>query len=379
MEYLKDKYCYKAVNDIWTAATPSNDPFSNIMSTRGWSISQLNDFMGEWAMHNVTWDYQDPAPESTAGGNQGTLYRSNTGYATITDTSKSERRLRLTRLEVMDAANRRYAVNTLQAPQRFGYNVVRLYPDAGATSVTVTFRGVTQAAASSDWRWGLVATDAAITKSRYSTMQRGSDGALSFCVNAGEALWLIVVGTPSVQSKIVWDQLYPSIYRFPYMIQVAGAQPDGFQANASNPSANGSRWSNGGGWVATGASVASGAYVGPLASVLGGTVGAGARIDGHAVVLSGTVSSGTVSGLSIVKTGMTVNGGTVSVSWPYAPGWFETPQSVSGTAQLLGDIEFRGANLTETSGSYCGFVDNTITSNCTGADVTVAQPYAWRP
>src|SRR5262249_25127019 len=208
---------YKAVNDIWNAPTASNDPFTNIMSTRGWTISQLNDFFGEWAMHNVTWDYQDPAPSATAGGNQGTLYRSNSGYATITDTSKSERRLRLTRLEQMDAANRRYAVNTLQAPQRWGYNVVRLYPDAGAASVTVTFRGVTQSAASSDWRWGLVATDSAITKPRYSALQRGSDGQLNFCVNAGESLWLIVVGTPSVQSKIVWDQLYPSIYRFPYM------------------------------------------------------------------------------------------------------------------------------------------------------------------
>jgi hypothetical protein len=76
---------------------------------------------------------------------------------------------------------------------------------------------------------------------------------------------------------------------------------------------------------------------------------------------------------------MTVSGGTVSVAWPYAPGWFETPQSVSGTAQLLGDIEFRGANMTESSGSFCGFVDNTITSNCTGADVTWPPPYTWRP
>ena len=210
-------------------------------------------------------------------------------------------------------------------------------------------------------------------------MQRGSDGQLNFCVNAGEALWLIVVGTPSVQSKIVWDQLYPSIYRFPYMIQVAGAQPDGFQPNAPNPSANGSRWSNGGGWVASGASVATGAYVGPFAAVLGGTVGASARIDGHATILSGTVSGGTVTGLSIVKTGMTVSGGTENVSWPLAPGWFETPQSVSGTAQLLGDIEFRGANMTESSGSWCGFVDNTITSaNCGQADVTIAPPYTWR-
>jgi hypothetical protein len=65
------------------------------------------------------------------------------------------------------------------------------------------------------------------------------------------------------------------------------------------------------------------------------------------------------------------------VSWPYAPGWFESPQSLAG-GTLLGDIEYRGANLSESSGSYCGFVDNTISSNCTGVDVTAAPPYTWR-
>jgi hypothetical protein len=377
MEYLKDRYCYAAVNAIWTAPTPSNDPFTNIMSTRGWTLAQLNDFLAEWAMHNITWDYVDPAPQATGGMNLGAVFRSS--YGPPTDTSKPERRLRLARLEQMDAAARRYAVHPLQAPQRWGYDVVRLFPDPGASAVTVTFRGVLQgAAAHTDFRWGLVATDAAATKPRYSAIQSGTDGALSFCVNAGESLWLVVMATPSVQQQIYWDQLYPSIIRYPYMIQLGDAQPDGYQPGAPNPSSAGARWSNGGGWVASGASVATGAYVGPMAAVLSGTVGATAKIDGHAVIVGGTVSSGTVTGLSIVGSGMTVAGGTENVSWPYAPGWFERPQSISGTAQLLGDIEYRGADQTETSGSYCGFVDDTISSNCTGADATVAPPYTWR-
>ena len=373
MEFLKDKYCYSAVNAIWTG-TASNDPFTAIMNARGWNISQMNDFFGEWAMHNVTWDYQDPAPESTAGGNQGALFRQN--YGLVTDTSKSERRLRLVKMEPMDLTNRRFAVPNLHAPQRWGYNIVRLYPDSGATSVTVTFRGIIQSAASSDFRWGLVATDSGITKPRYSTLQKGTDGALTFCVNSGESLFLVVVATPSVQKQIVWDQLYPSVYRYPYMIQLGNAWPDGYQGGTQAACPSGTvRVANGGGCGPSGL----GAYVGPYAQVLGGTVGASARIDDHAIILSGTVSGGTVSGLSIVKTGMTVSGGTESVAWPYAPGWFENPQSVSGTAQLLGDIEYRGANQAESSGSYCGFVDNTITSNCTGADITQAPPYTWRP
>ena len=387
MEFLKDKYCYKAVNDIWTSPTTSNDPFTNIMTTRGWTVSQLNDFFGEWATHNITWDYQDPPPGPTAGMNQSALYRSPArsftagGYDTITSVSLPERRMRTVHMEVMDATNRRYSVPPMQAPQRWGYNLIRLFPDPGATSVTVTFRGVTQTAANSDWRWALVATDSAITKPRYSQLQRGSDGALTFCVNAGEALWLVVTATPSVQQHVYWDQLYPSVYRYPYMLQVAGAQPDGYQANAPKPSATGAVWANGGGWVATGASVATGAFVGPYAAVLGGTVGATARVDDHAIVMTGsTLTSGTANGMTILMNGFTVSGSArVTLGWPNGPGWFERPVSASGTAVLLGDIEYRGANLTETSGSYCGFVDNTITSNCTGADVTVAPPYVWRP
>lgn len=375
LEYLKDRYCYQAVNDIWNAPTPSNDPFTNMAATRGWSTAQLNDFFGEWAMHNVTWDYKNPPPTT---GTQGATYRSS--YGSLTDTSKPERRLRTTRLDPLDVANRRYVVPALQAPQRWGYNVVRLYPDAGATHVNVTFRGVPQAAANSDWRWGLVATDAALTTPRYSGLQKGADGALDFCVNAGESLFLVVVGTPSAQQHLQWDQLYPTIYRYPYLVQLAGAQPEGFQTNAPNPSANGKRWPNGNGWVATGATVADGAYVGPYAAVLGGTVAASARIEDHALMLGGTVSGGTVGGLTVMTSGLSVSGtAKVSVAWPYGPGWFEKPQSASGSAQYLGDIELRGANQAKSSGSYCGFVDDSISNNCAGSDVTVAPPYAWRP
>ena len=373
MEYLKDKYCYSAVNAIWTG-TSANDPFTAIMNAQKWNIAQMNDFMGEWAMHNVTWDYQDPAPASTAGKNQGALFRSN--YGLVTDTAKSERRLRMVKMEPLDLPSRRFVVPLLHAPQRWGYDLVRLYPDPGATSVTVTFRGVLQTGADPDFRFGLVATDSGITTPRYSGMQKGTDGALDFCVNASESLFLVVMATPSVQKQIVWDQLYPSIYRYPYMIGLTNAWPDGYQSGmqAACPSGT-ARVSNGGGCGP--ASLPSTVYVGPYAQVLGGTVSGSARIDDHAVVLGGTVSGGTVSGLSIVKSGMTVSSGTERLAWPYAAGWFESPQALAG-GTLLGDLEYRGASLSETSGSYCGFVDNTITSNCTGADVTQAPPYVWR-
>ncbi|HEX5101469.1 MAG TPA: DUF6055 domain-containing protein [Polyangiaceae bacterium] len=373
MEYLKDKYCYSAVNSIWTGKATA-DPFTAIMSSQGWTIAELNDFFGEWAMHNVTWDYQEPAPSSTAGENQGALFRSK--YGILTDTSKSERRLRLTELEPLELEHRRFVVPTLQAPQRWGYDIVRLYPDSGAASVTVTFRGVLQAAANTDFRWGIVATDAGITKPRYSALQKGTDGELEFCVGAGESLFLVVMATPSAMQQIVWDQLYPSIYRYPYLVGLENAWPEGYQGGVQAACPSGTeRVTNGGGCGP--ASLPSSVYVGPFAQVLGGTVSGNARIDDHAVILSGTVSGGTVSGLSIVKSGMTISSGTEMLAWPYAAGTFESPQSLSG-ATLLGDLEYRGANLNKSSGTYCGFVDSGVNDNCGGADVTAPPPYVWR-
>lgn len=375
MEFLKDKYCYEAVNQIWTAPKPSNDPFTNIAVTRGWTTSQLNDFFAEWATHNVTWDYKNPPPTI---GDQGPTYRSK--YGSISDTTTSERRLRTTRLEALDLSNRTFAVPSLQAPQRWGYDVVRLFPDTGATHVAVNFRGIPQVGANSDWRWGLVATDSAITTPRYSSIQRGADGALDFCVNPGQALFLVVMATPSVQQQIVWDQPYPTIYRYPYTLKLGGAQPEGYQPGAANPSPSGKRWSNGNGWVASGAAVADGAYVGPYATVLGGTVAAAARIEDHALLLGGTVSGGTVGGLTVMTAGMTVSGNAqVRLAWPYGPGWFEKPQQASGTTQLLFDLEYRGAGTDKASGAFCGFVDEQTKDNCSAADVTTPPPYAFRP
>ncbi|HEY0466083.1 MAG TPA: DUF6055 domain-containing protein, partial [Polyangiaceae bacterium] len=381
MEFLKDKYCPAAVNAIWTG-TPSKDPFSAIMTARGWNIGQLNDFFGQWAMHNVTWDYQDPAPQSTTANNQSALYRSK--YGSATDASKTERRLRLTKLEPLDtsyATNRRFMSPYYWAPQRWGYNLVRLYPEAGATTVNVTFRGLSQAGANADFRWGLVATDAAVAKPRYSKLQSGTDGSLQFCVQPGEPLFLVVVATPSVQQTIVWDQAYPTIYRYPYLVQLEGAWPEGFQGGKPDACPSGlTRHENGGGCApdATPASV----YVGPYAAIVGGTVSGNARIEDHATVVKGTVSGGTVGALSLIGSNsanaFTVTG-TAKVQTTFYPvGFFESGQGLSGTAALLGDVEYRGQGLNRSSGSFSGFVDDS-TASATSNDITTPPPYTWRP
>ena len=373
-EFVKDKYCYKAVNDVWAGSAPAGqrEPLSKLAATQGWDVEKLNDVFGEWAMHNISWDYRNPPP--TTGTDQGSVYRSN--YGVLTDKSRPERNLRLTALEPLDtsyAANRRFVSPYFWAPQRGGYNVVRLYPEAGAAAVSVRFRGVTQAGANSGWRWGLVATDAKLTTSRYSAMQRGADAELSFCVGAGESVWLVVVGAPTVMQKIMWDQPYPSIYRYPYMIELQGAWPAGFRNGAPEACASGERHVNGGGCAPS--NLAASVYVGPYAQVLGGNVSGNARIDDHAVVLNGaTVSGGSVGALSVLMSGFSVSDTARLETTFYPLGFFEG-KSASGSARIYGDVEYRAAKA---SGSYYGMVEATTASE-TITEITSAPPYVWRP
>lgn len=372
MEFLKDKYGPPAVSAIFTTA--GSDPFLNIMTSRGWSLSQLNDFFGDWAMHNVTWDYK-------VSGNG---FRSTYGDITLTD--KSERMHRLMPLEALDGnwpSNHRFASPFYGAPQRFGYNVVRLYPTAGASTVTVTFRGVDQPGSDADFRWGLVATDAQFTTSRYSKLQSGLDGQLTFKVNAGEPLFLVVTATPKVYQTVVMEQAYGTIWRYPYMIELANAWPQGFQNGQRDDCPDGTqRHSNGGGCAPaiTPASV----YVGPYATVLPTAQASGnARIEDEAIIVNGTVTGGTVGGLSVIgeigdwNNSFTVSGDAQVRTTFYPLGFFEANQGVSGSVNLLGDVEYRGDGLNLRAGNRSGFVDANSTVG-TDSDINTKNQVQWR-
>lgn len=382
MEFLKDKHCFSAVNAIWTGQ-PSADPFTAIRNGLGWSLDELNDFFGDWAMHNVTWDYQDPEPQETAGSNQGELFRSK--YGITTDTSTSVRRLRTTKLlpQTSDLSqNRRFFSPDYWAPQRYGYSVVRLFADANASEVTVDFRGVLSAENHSDFRWGLVATDKDLTQARYSALASGTDGSITFCTQDAEELFLVVTATPSQWYDIVWDQPYSTVPRYPYMVELHGAWPEGFAQGAQDDCPDGLvRAQNGGGCAPEGTT----AYVGPYARVsTGATVSGEARIEDHAAIENGTVSGGSVGALSTVgvkaapgvgASAFKISAGTARTTF-YPLGFFESGQGLSG-GTLMGDVEYRGTNLSRASGTCAGFVDE-ATCVDPGDEATPAPPYTWR-
>ncbi|WP_332818964.1 Svx/AvrXca family virulence/avirulence protein [Sphingopyxis sp.] len=403
LEYIKNRFGYPAVNALWSDAPKdmdaegtSADPIAVLMRSRGWTLAQLNDAFGDWAMRNASWDYVNPD-----GTDQGAVYRREYGGY---EAQAGDRLRRTTILDPIDLDRRRFAVPAAWAPQRWGYNIVRLHPDADASSVTVTFRGVTQDASataalpglanepaaipppSSGWRWGIVAVGGS-GRARYSPLERGADGQATLpLLHGDQGLYLIVMGAPDSFHHIGAEQPYYSIYRYPWMAAFEGALPEGFQPGASAPASGGHRHPNGGGWVAAGATVDPTAYVGPWARVLSGSVRDHARVEDHAVVDGGQLlGNARVSGLSVIR-GNTIVKERARVDTAFVGlGEFERDIVLSGTAQNVGDVEQRGASFTK--GVYYGFVDQAAADDpargarlaASVAEITAKPVYIWRP
>lgn len=435
-EHLKEEFGggyagAEKVNRIWTESVRDDGtearmlqtPLTAMMMVYGWSLDSLNKQFGKFAMRNATFEY---APEKK------TLYKSTWGdYEFGTRRASGgwgdlyRRHPRVTLLNALDSANNRYVSPSYWAPQRFGYNLVRIYPDS-AGAVTVKFRGIVQhrkivdgyscfstntdyydkvytwcnmspdtvPEPSSGWAFGLVAEGADGTP-RYSELKLDTAGDLQIEVRSNDkALWLAVAATPSKMHTILWDQFYYSIYRYPYMIEVENGKPEGFEAGAWLPadSSNYARHENGGGLVGPKASVAASAYVGPNAVVSGGTVADDARIEDFAVVSGGTVggnavvrgralvSGGTVGGNAVLEDDAWLVSGSVSENAQvgalsiivnsnvsgnakiYGVMWALADKTVNGTAELRGDLE---NNFTQTvsQGVFYGMVDDGMLSD----------------
>ena len=369
LEHLKEEFGggnkgAHEVNRIWMESIRDGEdgrmeqtPFSAMMMVYGWSLEELNNQFGKFAMKNATVEYA-PAKK--------TLYKKSWGdYEFATRRTHDgwgdlyRRHSRVTMLNKMKCESSensdgnvaaencadRYISPIYWAPQRWGYNLVRIYPDS-AGKVTVKFRGIVQEKPTvngytcfgdntdyykgktykwcnyapdklpdpaSGWTVGLVAEGADGTP-RYSEMKHGTGFNLEIETKANDkALWLAVTATPTEMQTILWDQFYYSIYRYPYMIEVVNGAPEGYTKDFWKPAGfNGTtvsgyaQHSNGGGWVSNKAKVAATAYVGPDAVVNGGTVSGNARIEDFAVV-----NGGTISGNAVVRGRALVTAGTI--------------------------------------------------------------------
>jgi carbonic anhydrase/acetyltransferase-like protein (isoleucine patch superfamily) len=423
-EYIKDTFGYAAINNIWSKAvkpgtpeTALEDPLVVLARNQGWKTSDLNDQFGLWAMHNVTWDYK----------NGGVLRKCYGSY----DDCSGIRRNRVSILAPVDSKKGRYAIPDYRAPQRFGYNLVRIDPEdtGNPRSVDVRFRGIVQKEPgvakfdpkfenepnsvprpNSDWRWGLVAVDDKGIP-RYSALQRGDAAQVSFALRENEKqLWLVVVATPAEYQRISWDQMYYTIYRYPWMVEIRGGHPRGSDPDplAKSPGRKGATHPNGGGWVDATAHADASAFVGPAAMVLDraqvldkarihdqAVISGNAKVSGDAIVRGHALvtGNGIIGGKALIEEEAAVYGGSVNEEVRLgALTLVEDDQTrihgkadiaavmnsirgadISGSARLIGDIELNAKSITK--GVFYGMVDPSMTSNPRwGAERTEPAP-----
>lgn len=415
-EYIKDTFGYSAINQIWSLSRKpgepgqaEEDPLLVLARNQGWQTTDLNDQFGLWALRNATWDYKN-----------GAVYRKN--YGSYEDRSGA-RRNRNTILDTVIASRGRYAVPDYRAPQRYGYNLVRIDPSpAVATApdapriVSVDFRGLVQTkpgvtrfsgdfenepdqvpSPASDWRWGLVAVNDQGTP-RYSPLQRGASARLEFPLQASEhELWLVVTATPTEYARIRWDQPYYTLYRYPWMVEIQGGVPRGSAPGSlfKTEGRNGAPHRNGGGWVDATARVDATAFVGPDAMVLEeACVSGSARIEGQAIVsgraivqdqskLSGralVTGEARIAGRAHITEDATIRSGSISdAALVGALTIVDDPATrireravvsavmntlpgvnLSGTVHLLGDVEL---HTSLSKGVFYGIVDAEMAKN----------------
>ena len=393
-EHIKNNYGFEAVNNIFvkTRNVHGQDPLETLKNNMGWSDDQFNDVFGRYAMRNVNWDYISPD-----GFNKGAVFRKAFGPNTDVSGDNHAKRIRLARLEAIGVGRGRFVVSDYWAPQRFGYNLTRLIPNTGATSIQVNFRGVVQnqvvpgaesggiqfepgykqpdgdpawatgvPAPDSDWRWGVVAIDAN-GNSRASAMQSGARADLSFGLQRGDReVYMVVAATPKKFQRIFWDQKYNTLYRYPWKVQLQGALPDGFQPGYNPGHPAGRPHANGGGWVANGAQVDASAYVGPNAAVYGGQVRNNARIEDYAVIWNGNVlGNAIVGGLTHFDRNRTATDNAVIKATRAGNATFGGDATAGavfgGTVQLFGDLEVHSDATTRIDhGAFTGFLMNDL-------------------
>ncbi len=417
-EFIKDNSCHAFINDaLWRDGIKSNDPnrysadpFSTLANNAHWSTSQLNDIFADWALHNVHWDYRE----------NGDTYRQNYGSY---DDKNGARRYRLSHLQTT-GIDGEYQIPIFWAPQRWGYNLVKLTPDNNQRSFEIDFEGLVQDSpalnsfdsqyqkqplsvpqADSSWRWSVVVTDSR-QQARYYPIQRGASGRMQVTLEDGDSdVWLMVMATPHTIKQIFWDQIYYSVYRYPWKVKLQGVKPAPWQRVESGTS--GAAHSNGGGFVAFSASVSPSVFVGPNAKVLeNAQIMDNSRIEdyaivaGHAQIQNDSIIKGhalvngsaSISDSVLIEDYAMVSHGRIQDSAHLAAltrivgantvvggeAYIATTMNainghtVNGTAQLLGDIEL---NTSVAKGVFYGFIDAAISNNpAYGSERTNHQP-----
>jgi carbonic anhydrase/acetyltransferase-like protein (isoleucine patch superfamily) len=293
--YIIDKFGINALGKQWRSADKGDNPFDAMMKGLGMTREEMRREAGLWAMHNVTWDYSI-----------GSLVKS-----VLNSQDPSAVCREYTYLQNIEGVADTYIVPREMAPADYGYNIIPVFPNYGATTINAKLNGFENGpSGGGGWSYGFVAVDSK-GKPRYGDVAIESDGKATLNIESTDSLfYLVITGTPVKTNTYAWKPNWVKEYRFPYSLQFENALPAGHKDgyNSKKNSVAGAPHSNGGGWVATTATVDASAYVGPNAQVLEtAKVQGNARIEDYAIVQG----SSQVTGNAVVRGNAIVGKATV--------------------------------------------------------------------
>jgi carbonic anhydrase/acetyltransferase-like protein (isoleucine patch superfamily) len=275
LQYLKEKHGIGLINRLWNESIIGEHPLQTYKRLTGISQEELNQRFVEYAMRNVTWDYDI---QEDLRIRMETLPRQFVKHETIIPT-------------LINSVRQWYEIPNHLAPQDYGYNVIRLYPEMQPNCseqfvyVQVEEQAVLPNHDAMRVAYGLVAVDAN-GNARYSEIYY-EDEVIFEVMDTDTAIFMVVVGAPQIHHNYRYEIGFPKIHRQPYSFRLQYAKPEGYQAgfNAPPNGIAGAPHSNGGGFVATSATVDKSAFVGPNALVLDNAqVRDNAIINGYAVI-----------------------------------------------------------------------------------------------
>ncbi|MFA5202526.1 MAG: DUF6055 domain-containing protein [Bacteroidales bacterium] len=206
LEYWADLHGKDFFGNLCRATIQGEDVVTTYKRMNNLTQEQFNDEMFGGACRFITWDLKRVEKVARPYANQ---------HVTL----------------LTDAGDGWQRVDSLNCPQNYGYNGIKLEVPPAVTAVTLQFKGIAGApgytAVNTDkagWRYGFVAY---LSNGRriYSSTGREPEGSLTFEVPKNtEYLWLVVSGAPKEHWPIVmrWgpDAEQSSEEQWPYMFKI---------------------------------------------------------------------------------------------------------------------------------------------------------------
>lgn len=303
LQFIKERDGITMINRLWNESIIGEHPLETYKRLKGITQDDLNFMFGEYAMRNVTWDYEigNLLQERVS-----TLDSVFVSHFTIIP-------------EVIDTSRGWYQIQNHLAPQDYGYNIIRLYPDSASgdcdqRTVYLNFKNqrIWPDYEEAGLLYGFVTVNN-LGEPRYGELYTDDKEVIFQMMNDETELYLVVIGAPVNHHNYAWEIGFPKIYRYPYEFRIVNAKPEGYQPGFRKipEGVAGAFHPNGGGFVASTADVEPSVYVGPHAMVLDGArVWDDARIEDYAIIRLAAViyDSAVISDQAVIGGTTIING-----------------------------------------------------------------------